>query len=517
MTSRYNLRSSSKKKGSPPPDNFDYGEYLHLLKDLFPSKYISNKAATAPEKVAEKITEKVAEPDECDSDYETVSESDHDSDYETVDDSDYETVDSESDGSINIMLSVRDGRATPKGKLAKQFSRLLSHKQPNPIEYYNAMMIDDQQKLLEKLRKLKEFDVANKPVELAVIDSAIPDEYKMIALKKIAAMRATRDGEHHKLKMWVDAFLKIPFGTICKLPVTMDDGVDKCAAFMDEAKRILDETAYGLEDAKEQLMQYIGQLIANPMAMGTAIAIKGPMGTGKTTLIRNGISKILQRPFASIALGGATDSSYLEGHLITYEGSVWGQLVDILMRSKCMNPVIYFDELDKISETPKGAEITGILTHLTDLSQNTDFQDKFFSELKLDFSQVLFIFSYNDESKVNPILRDRMYVIETEGYTVPQKMVIVNQHLAVSIGANIRINPSDVVFTDEAVAYIVERYTAKEKGVRNLKRCVETIYSKLNMDRLTKRLVTFPVTVTPELVRGLLKAEATPAYQSMYL
>jgi hypothetical protein len=93
--------------------------------------------------------------------------------------------------------------------------------------------------------------------------------------------------------------------------------------------------------------------------------------THNTSLVKEGISKILNRPFAFIALGGATDSSFLEGHSYTYEGSTWGQIVQILIDSKCMNPVIYFDELDKISETPKGEEIAGILTHLTDTTQNS--------------------------------------------------------------------------------------------------------------------------------------------------
>ena len=126
----------------------------------------------------------------------------------------------------------------------------------------------------------------------------------------------------------------------------------------------------------------MGQWISNPSAMGTAIAIKGPMGTGKTTLVKDGISKILGREFAFIALGGTGDSSFLEGHSYTYEGSTWGKIAQILMDSKSMNPVIYFDELDKVSDTPKGEEIIGILTHLTDTSQNSQFHDKYFS-LKL--------------------------------------------------------------------------------------------------------------------------------------
>jgi ATP-dependent Lon protease len=179
---------------------------------------------------------------------------------------------------------------------------------------------------------------------------------------------------------------------------------------------------YGLDDAKLQILQMVGQWISNPLAMGTAIAIKGPPGTGKTTLVKDGISKILGREFVFIPLGGASDASFLEGHSYTYEGSVWGKIVQSLMDCQTMNPVFYFDELDKLSETPKGEEIAGILTHLTDTSQNSQFHDKYFSEMDFDLSKCLFIFSYNDESKVNPILRDRMYRIMTNGYESKERI-----------------------------------------------------------------------------------------------
>ena len=191
----------------------------------------------------------------------------------------------------------------------------------------------------------------------------------------------------------------------------------------------LNKCVYGLNDAKMQIMQMAGQWISNPSAMGTAIAIKGPMGTGKTTLVKDGISKILGREFAFIALGGTGDSSFLEGHSYTYEGSTWGKIVQILIESKCMNPVIYFDELDKVSDTPKGEEIIGILTHLTDTSQNSEFHDKYFADVNFDLSKCLFIFSYNDESKVNPILKDRMYSIQTKGYEQKEKITIARNYL----------------------------------------------------------------------------------------
>jgi hypothetical protein len=240
--------------------------------------------------------------------------------------------------------------------------------------------------------------------------------------------------------------------------------------------------------------------------------------THNTSLVKDGISKILNREFAFIPLGGATDSSYLEGHSYTYEGSTWGKIVDILIRSKSMNPVIYFDELDKISETPKGEEIIGILTHLTDTSQNSQFHDKYFAEIDFDLSKCLFIFSYNDPMKVNPILMDRMYKIKTSSYSVKEKIVIANQYLIPKIRYEVNFKEGDIIIPDATLNYIIENYTDKECGVRNLKRCIEIIYKKLNLYRLVKPgttlfekentlVVEFPFHVTTELVNNLIKKD----------
>ena len=240
--------------------------------------------------------------------------------------------------------------------------------------------------------------------------------------------------------------------------------------------------------------------------------------THNTSLVKEGISKILNREFAFIPLGGATDSSYLEGHSYTYEGSIWGKIVDILIRSKSMNPVIYFDELDKISETPKGEEIIGILTHLTDTTQNSQFHDKYFAEIDFDLSKCLFIFSYNDPLKVNPILLDRMYKIKTTGYQIKDKIVIANQYLIPKIRYEVNFKEGDIIIPDATLNYIIENYTEKEDGVRNLKRCIEIVYKKLNLYRLVKPgttlfekdttlVVKFPFTVTDDIVNNLIKKD----------
>jgi ATP-dependent Lon protease len=252
--------------------------------------------------------------------------------------------------------------------------------------------------------------------------------------------------------------------------------------------------------------------------VGTAIAIKGPPGTGKTTLIKEGISKILNRPFSLIALGGCGDSGFLDGHDYTYEGSKYGKIIDILIQSQCMNPVILFDELDKISDSSRGAEITGVLTHLTDTTQNSKFCDKYMSEITLDMSRALYIFSYNDERLVNPILKDRMYKIETKGYKLKDKNIIANKYLLPKIRDQSKFDENDINISEDILEYIINNFTDKEDGVRNLKRCLEIIYTKLNLYRLmkpetklfnsenmiTKEKINFPLNLTTEIVDKLL-------------
>ena len=402
----------------------------------------------------------------------------------------------------------------------KEFKTLLRKKNStNDLRYFRRHMTSaEQQKVIADLKQIHAVSIIQKPYRLSLLETDIPIAFKAIAMRKINSLRHMEPGcgEYYKVKNWVDTFMKIPFGKTKNLPLTIEDGLARCSEFMEASKTTLDTAVYGLNDAKLQIMQMVGQWISNPTAMGSAIAIKGPMGTGKTSLVKEGISKILGRDFAFIALGGATDSSFLEGHSYTYEGSTWGKIVEIIIQCGSMNPVIYFDELDKISETAKGEEIVGILTHLTDTSQNSQFHDRYFAEIDFDLSKCLFIFSYNDESKVNPILLDRMYRINTTGYNKKDKTQIAQKYLIPKICAQVGFREGDIAIPDTVIEHIVENYTEKEEGVRNLKRCLEVVHRKLNLYRLIKPdtplfekemslKVAFPFQVTNEVDDKLVK------------
>ena len=433
---------------------------------------------------------------------------------------------------VKIQKKKEEKKVTKtKDRNGRIFKRILRDKNTmNDFEFYDKLEIEQQKKIIKELREINKITRIEKPYRLTLLESDIPVVFKAAAMKKISSLRYMEpgSGEYYKIKNWVDTFMRIPFSKHETLPLSITDGVDKCHDFMATAQKTLDDAVYGLNDAKMQIMQMLGQLITNPKAVGSAIAIHGPPGTGKTSLVKEGISKILNRPFAFIALGGATDSSFLEGHGYTYEGSTWGKIVQILIDSKCMNPVIYFDELDKISETPKGEEIAGILTHLTDTSQNTQFHDKYFAEIDFDLSKCLFIFSYNDESKVNPILKDRMYRIQTKGYNQKQKTAIANNYLLPKIREQVKFMCEDIIIPEQTLHYMIENHCNKEDGVRNLKRCLEIVYTKLNLYRLMRPdsnlfeedmslKVEFPFTVTKDIVDKLVKKSDNGLSPSLYM
>lgn len=287
--------------------------------------------------------------------------------------------------------------------------------------------------------------------------------------------------------------------------------LDKCGGLIDEIKTdmdavhaILDESIYGHHHAKNQIMKIIAQWMNGELS-GYVFGFEGSPGIGKTSLAKNGLAKCLvdsstgtSRPFSFIGLGGATNSSYLDGHGFTYTNSTYGKIVDVLMESKCMNPIIYIDELDKVSKTEHGKEIIGVLTHLTDPTQNDVFQDKYFSGIDLDLSKALIIFSYNDMSQIDKVLLDRIHRIKFDNLSVAEKVVIVQQYLLPTINKNMGFE-NVVEIGDDIVELIIQEYTI-EPGVRKLKEILFDLYGEINIEILQGRLTHVPVKLTRDLI-----------------
>jgi ATP-dependent Lon protease len=352
--------------------------------------------------------------------------------------------------------------------------------------YYKKLKTSDQTKIAEIESRMQEINSTAVPLRFKIITSNVEESIKAIAMQKldqIYSLEPSSD-EYHKILHWIESVVSIPFGIYKTLPVDKESKVDDIKTFIKSIKHTMDHEVYGHTDAKDQIIRLLAQWISNPQSKGLVIGIQGAMGTGKTTLVKDAICKVLGLPFAFVPLGGVSDSAYLVGHSYTYVGSTWGRIVDVLIKSKCMNPVVFFDELDKVSSTSRGDDIINILIHLTDSTQNDKFNDKYFTGIEFDLSRSLVIFSYNDEDKINPILRDRMVRIRTDGYKSKDKIAICQQYMIPSINAEFGLAGQDkVVFSDEIIHQIISKIE-KEQGVRNLKRALYDVVSNINLMKI---------------------------------
>jgi ATP-dependent Lon protease len=369
----------------------------------------------------------------------------------------------------------------------KKYDEILSKYDKQMKSYFINLEDNKKEDILSIENDIKSINHTVIPLRFQLLTSNLDTNIKAIAIRKIERLSQMEpgSGEYYKTKNWVEGLLEIPFGNYKDLPVNIKNNTkDEITDYLLNANRILNSAVYGHKKAKCQILQIVSQWISNPQAKGSVFSIMGPMGNGKTTLVKEGISKMINRPFEFISLGGATDSSYLDGHSYTYEGSIPGKIIDIVKKAKCMNPVIYFDELDKVSDTPRGEEIINLLIHLTDFSQNDHFNDKYYSNIPIDLSKALFIFSLNNLEKVNPILRDRMFMIQTNSLKDDEKLVISKDYLIEGIFKDMGVDSKDLIFNDDIIRFIIKTYS-QEQGVRNLKRAFQTIIGKINILRIT--------------------------------
>jgi ATP-dependent Lon protease len=476
------------------------------------------------------------ENEESDNDTASYSDTESDSEYcpddDSSEDDDYMLTDVEDEEEIIDFAALgRNYRAQTQSPIiilpfvqnTLHQSASVSKMNYNPEEkaYLKKLDKDIQKELIEKEKKLDQILTKDAvPLRFKILNSPLDEGSKHLILSKLEQFQHMNDthGEYFKLKNWLHNVCMLPIQKYCYLPITYKNPIPEIQNFMNETISILDDTVYGHQEAKNQILRIIAQWISNPNSHGHCIGIQGPAGIGKTTLVKEGIAKALKMPFGFIALGGASDGSFLEGHSFTYEGSIYGKIAELLIRTQCMNPILFFDELDKVSTTNKGEEIIGILTHLTDASQNEKFNDKYFGEIDLNLSRALIVFSYNDESLINPILKDRLITIHVKGYSNDDKYIIATQHLLPTILKNYGFQSNDIIFPKEIIYHIIQM-VPEEEGVRNLKRGMECIISWLNMYRYLpdNDSIQFPYTVSSYIIHKFIKTEKETKMLSMYM
>ena len=354
-------------------------------------------------------------------------------------------------------------------------------------KYLQDLSKEERETYKNEIQEIEKINQNEIPLQFRVMKTKIDIHEKARIIKLIETYERSGDKEsdYTKITQYINTIVDIPFGKYNEFTQNSSYDSNNINDYILSTESTLNSIIYGHTEAKLEILQYICRIIRNPDSTGTSLGIYGPAGIGKTTLVKEGIARVLGRPFAFISLGGCNDSSYLDGHSFTYEGSKPGMIVDILQKAHCMNPVIYFDELDKISETTKGDEIVNLLIHLTDTSQNSQFTDKYLGNgINIDLSRAIFVFSFNDIEKINPILRDRIQMIRLTDFTVEEKVKIARDYLLPGIFRDFdETVKENCQFTDDALQYIYTNYCRENLngGVRKYKELLTGIVSRVNM------------------------------------
>ena len=527
----FNKSASSKRKFLEYVNELilELGNKVHpkINKDIKNNLILTCELFSSPERYYQMVTELYGDEEYMDDetlislgdfivpDDELEEEEEEEEEEESADENDTEDFEELKDDLEDKGIFLRGNRIIIKRSrrkklddLDKKFMEFTQGKEYNAsdLDYFQKLEADEKNKYLKMLGELNKFNGSQKPLMIQVMDFNTSLENKNAIIEKLKQFDNINpfSSEYCKLKKWVDTILRVPFGKYHNYPVTMNDSNKKKKSYLGDLKNTMDDAIYGHDDAKKKILQIVAQSIVNPSGAGNVIAIQGPPGNGKTSLVKEGICKALGRPFAFIPLGGATDACFLEGHDYTYEGSNWGKIVDVLVNSKCMNPVIYFDELDKVSQTAKGEEITNILMHITDATQNSHFNDKYFSGIDFDLSKALFIFSFNYLEKINRVLYDRMFLIRTKGFKMTDKLKISNNYLLPEIMDRCGFSDTNIKFEEDSVRFVIENYTY-EGGVRKLKENLLEITREINLRKLNNgkilgKKIKFPLKVTKKMI-----------------
>jgi len=371
-------------------------------------------------------------------------------------------------------------------------SQVQSEVGKNQREYFlREQMKAIQKELGEGDDQAKEIDELRERIEAA----GMPDDVKKEALReldRLSKMPAAA-AEYTVARTYIDWLVALPWNR------RTDEAID-----LTRTKAVLDADHSGLERVKDRILEYLAVRKLKPDVKGPILCFLGPPGVGKTSLARS-IATALDRKFVRVSLGGMRDEAEIRGHRRTYIGALPGQVIQGLRRAESRNPVFILDEIDKLGADFRGDPASALLEVL-DPEQNNSFRDHYL-DVPFDLSEVLFITTANILDPIPAPLRDRMEVLEIQGYTEEEKLRIAVDHLVAKQVDNHGLASDSVTFTEDGLRAIIRGYT-REAGVRNLEREIGAICRKIAR-RQAERPADVPaesVTVSPELVQEFLGA-----------
>jgi len=430
----------------------------------------------------------------------------------------------------HIYKNLREPPAKKKRLHATTSEEPEPEPEPEPYVYHQEYQDYIQQLPTEEYQQLKQIEQEikkytnenNKPLKYQILSSHAPIQTKALMIQKLNKLSIydKNSGEYAYELSTLHQMIKIPWGSYVQLPITRTDSPAVIQDYLSNARQFLDSVTYGQHHAKSNLLLELSRYLENPTGQGFVLGVKGPPGSGKTTLISKGLAQVLNRPFFRIDLGGAKHSDSLFGTRKVFDRSDVGDLVRIVSDAKCMNPIIFFDELDKISISEYGYELINALNDLTDMTRNNEILDQYLG-VSIDLSKAIFIFAYNSSEHIQETLRSRIHEIEVEPYTVDDKYKMSQSFLVPKACQKINMDVNSVSFTKEGIIKIIKHYTNQEQGVRELERKIDDIILKINWTRIThqaahelsnyhfhsnlKISTSIPCMVTDKIVDQLLK------------
>jgi len=305
----------------------------------------------------------------------------------------------------------------------------------------------------------------DEPLRLSLLRSTLPAAYMTRLFHTL-----THEPSDKNIALVREA-LRIPYKVYTSLPASASDP----SAFLRAASDEMDRHIHGHRTAKREVLMMLAQWrlggggASSPFALG----LEGAPGCGKTTFVKHALATAMGRPLATICLGGASDGSFLVGHGFAYEGSRHGRLVEALMQAKCNDPVLFFDELDKVAASPRGEEIINTLVHLTDPVTNGGLTDRYFTGLEIGFERCVVVFSYNDPTRISPVLLDRLKRLKLESPSTDEKVRIARDHLLPRLATQTHCSRT---FTDEALDAVLAMHAA-DAGMRGIERSLHEVLS----------------------------------------
>lgn len=423
----------------------------------------------------------------------------------------------EKEKSVKKFLHSQPGRNS-----CEDIIHLIKEREETPLTSQKLEELDNIESQLSQVKSNNstiKHQIYNLPVNIN-IKSLIFEKY----LQYEALPSSSTDS--FKLKEWLKWTINLPWDNFH----TFDDNKNTFEFIKNVQIRL--NKVYGLKNAKEEIMMFVLKRlllnnkpdienISKTSLGGQILAIEGPPGVGKTYLLKH-LASSLNIPFESIPLGGCKDASYLDGHGYTYEGSMPGRIVQSLKNLKCNNGIIYFDEIDKLSGTQNGQEVSALLLHILDPSQNKEFYDKYIGDLPIDLSKIFFVLSINDREKIDHVLRQRLFIINIPAPTPKEKIEIATQCMIPLIENEFNFKKEDIVIPRETLSHILKSCANEEKGVRNFKHILMSIYKRLffinsiskdsSNEDVTQLDISFwiknfklPFTLKPEHISSLLK------------